>query len=311
MRVFAYALGGTLGNYLGVKRRIGIIHLGKKARELKMASLLAARIALAKAAADAPHSTHLAHLRTLLWIVAENMDRRGSRDERDNAARTGAYALAASNAKTLIHLGKAIGNRDSALWADVRAGAIAKASVDAAFVAAGGGGRHAAIANAVVAANAYRLGARAAALDERNALLGGDGGNAKNLRYGSTALASACGARTVGGSPRHKCASIAVAPRETTSAAVGAWQSGSDKANARIFADTQKFICKSQKNSCGETDKSNRKNCNNHLKSPLQTFIKTAKAHECKSQKPTRHKRESNAAKRARRIGVLKLLANA
>ena len=268
MRVFAYALGGTLGNYLGVKRRIGIIHLGKKARELKMASLLAARIALAKAAADAPHSTHLAHLRSLLWIVAKNMDRRGSWDERDNAARTGAYALAASNAKTLIHLGKAIGNRDRALGADVRAGAIAKASIDAAFVAASSGGRYVAIANAVVVANAYRLGARAATLDERNALLGGDGGNAKNLRHGSCALASACGARTVGGCPRHKCTSITVAPWETASTAVGTWQSGSDKTNARIFTDTQKFICESQKNSCGETNKSNRKNCNNHFKEP-------------------------------------------
>ena len=121
------------------------------------------------------------------------------------------------------------------LRAHVRAGAVAEAAEAAALVAArrGGGGR--AVADAVVVAHADRLRAGAAALDERDAPLGGGGGHAEDLRELRVHGVAAGGAGAGKGGALHEGARVVGAAGEAAAAAVGAGEGGRGEADAGIL----------------------------------------------------------------------------
>ena len=80
------------------------------------------------------------------------------------------------------------------------------------------------------------FGARAAALDERDALLGSLGGDAENLGDLRVGGVAARGARAGGGGAGHQSARVVAAAGESAASTVGAGKGGGDEADARVFA---------------------------------------------------------------------------
>ena len=181
MSVLRYALRGTFRGDLGIARRIRIIDARQKAVESKVVGLFASGILLAKAATDTADTADLTDLRPLLRIVAENVHRCGNGNERDHPLRTDGNALAATDAKALIHLRQSVDYRNRGLGAHVRACAVTEAAVGAAFVSAGRRRRDAAVADSVVVADADRLGTRSATLDDGDAPFRAGGVDSENI----------------------------------------------------------------------------------------------------------------------------------
>ena len=246
MSILRDALRGTLRGDLGIVRRIRIIDARQKAFEREVISLFASGILLAKAATDTADTADLTDLRTLIGVVAENVHRCGSGNERNHPFRTDGNALAATDTKALIHLRQAVDDRNRGLGAHVRAGAVTEAAVSAALIAAGRRRSDVAVADSVVVADAYRLGARSAALDDGDASFRAGGVDSENIRNFCRSVGRYCGARTDGSRTRDKRTGITVAPGKTASAAIGAGQRGYNHSDSGIFANAQIFIRKGE-----------------------------------------------------------------
>ncbi len=109
------------------------------------------------------------------------MHRGGSRNKRNHPLRTDGDALAATDAKALIHLRQSVDNHNRGLGAHVRAGAVTEAAVGAALVSAGRRRRDVAVADSVVVSDADRLGTRSAALDDGDAPFRAGGVDSENI----------------------------------------------------------------------------------------------------------------------------------
>ena len=265
MSVLRDALRGTFRGDLGIARGIRIVDARQKAVEGKVTGLFASGILLAEPAAYAADAADLADLRSLIRVVAENVHRGGSGNERDNPLRTDGDALAAADAKALINLRQTVDDRDRGLGAHVRAGAVPEAAVGAAFVAAGRRRRDAAVADSVVVADANRLGARSAALDYSDAPFRAGGVDSENVRNFSRSVGRYRGARSDGSRTRDKSAGVTVAPGKAAPAAVGAGQRGGNHADPGIFADAQIFIREGERNRRYETYGRDAYNCCQHF----------------------------------------------
>ena len=207
-----------------------------------MVGLLAARALLAEVAADAADAADLRDLGSAHGVVAEDVDGGGRGDELDELARAHAHALATADAEALVHDREAVGDRDRVFRAHVRARAVAEAAEAAALVAArrGGGGRT--VADAVVVAHADRLRARAAALDERDALFGGGCRDAEDLGEFRVHGVAAGRARAGSGGSLDEGARVVGAAGEAAAAAVRAGKGGRGEADAGIFLHGEVFV---------------------------------------------------------------------
>jgi hypothetical protein len=170
------------------------------------------------------------------------MNRCLRRNELDHAARTHVHALAAADAETLIDLRKTVHNGDRMLRADIRAGAIAKATEAAAFVATCDSSGGSAVRNAVIVANADCIRARSAAVNDCNALFRGCSRNTKNLGDFCYALFVRGGTRTVRRRSSNKSTGVAVAPWKATSTAVRTRQCRRDETYTRILLNRKILV---------------------------------------------------------------------
>jgi hypothetical protein len=172
------------------------------------------------------------------------------RNKLDYAARTHVHALAAADAETLINLRKTVHDGDCMLRAHIRTGSVAKAAEAAALVATGNCGGGGAIRNAIVVADADRVRARSAAVDDSHALFRGFGSNTKNLGNLRHALVICGGTCTVHCRTGNKRTSVAVASGETASTAIGTRQGCGYEAYARILLN-RKILVGNGKRKCG------------------------------------------------------------
>ena len=175
------------------------------------------------------------------------------------------HALAAADAEALVHLGEAVVDRDRALGADVRARAVAEAPVGAALVAARRHRGDAAVADAVVVADADRLRARAAALDERDATLGRRRLHAEDLRDLLRAGVAAGRAGAVGRGPRDESARVAVAAGEAAAAAVRAGERGGHEPDARVLLDAEVTVRHGERDGRDEPHAGDAHYCDGHM----------------------------------------------
>ena len=264
MRIFNHALRRTLRDDLGVRRRIRVVDFRQESAEHEVSRLLAAGIAFAQVAADAPNATDLANDGALLGVIAENMDRRGRGDEFDQLARTDGDALSATDAKPLVDFRKSVHDRNRVLRADIRTRPVAETAVGAPLVAARRRRRDAAVTDSVVVADLNGLASRTAALDERNSLFGRRRRHAEDLRDCGGAGFAADRARPVRSRPRDKGVRVAVAPREPATAAVRPRQRRRHESDARVFPHAQIPFRDRQNDRRNKPDSRNDKNCRCH-----------------------------------------------
>ena len=242
MGIDADAFSRTFGGYLFIDGRVAVIDLRQKSLKYEMSGFFAAGEFFAQPAAHASDAAHFAHARPLVGIGAENVYRSGRGHKLDDALGTGAHAFAAADAKALIDFGEPVDYAYCVFGADVGTCAVTETAVFAAFVAAGRRGRHAAVADSVVVADANRLGTRSAALDYGNAPFRAGSVDTENIRNFRRSVRRYRGARADGSRTRDKRAGITVAPGKTASAAIGAGERGSNHSDPRIFANAQIFI---------------------------------------------------------------------
>jgi hypothetical protein len=252
------ALRGTLPDKRTIRRIVFVVHFRKEPVKGEMAGLFAAGVLFAQAASHASDLADLAHIWSAKRIVAENMNRGLRRNKLDYTARAHVHALAAADAETLINLRKTIHDGYRMLRADIRTGAIAKASEAAALVAtcdSRGGG---AIRNAVVVANADCVRASSAAVDDCDALFRSRSGNTKNLGDFRYALVVSGGARTVSRRTGDKSTGIAVASWKAASTAVRTRQGRRDETDTRILLNRKILVGNCKRKRCDRTH-----TCNN------------------------------------------------
>jgi hypothetical protein len=236
------ALRGTLPDKRTVRGIVLVVNFRKEPVKCEMPRLFAAGVLFAQTASHAANLADLAHIRSAKRIVAENMNRGLRRNELDHAARTHVHALAAADAETLIDLRKTVHDGDRMLRADIRAGAIAKATEAAALVATGDGSGGSAVRNAIIVANADCIRARSAAVNDCNALFRGCSRNTKNLGDFCYALFVRGRTRTISRRTGNKSTGVAIASRETASAAVRTRQSRSYETYARILLNRKILV---------------------------------------------------------------------
>jgi len=175
MGVDAHTFRRALGDNLLVGRGIVVVDLREEAIKGEVVGFLTTRVFLAEVAAHTADAANLAHFWSAHGIIAKNVDGRRRWDKFDEFLRAGGNTLTAADTKALIDYGESIADRNRMLGADVRASTITEAAELAALIAAGSSGGDIAVTNAIVVTDANCLGAGAAALDERNTFLGGDG----------------------------------------------------------------------------------------------------------------------------------------